>query len=129
MTKDALFLLEYLEDIIYKGGDGNFLIINFGGDYYIQCICDRGAYKIQCEAVGNMYLNEETKLNSHQKEQLLKLGWEEPYHGADGGNYSVYWPVDSEIKREKLLEYIFITAHKVYGAHEILEKEIILNLV
>ena len=121
------YLLDYIEQLIFNGGIGNFVIFNFG-EYFIQFGCDRGALELQGEAIGSEYLLEENKLNDEQIKHLLKLGWKEPNSDISGGNYYIKWPVASEEKREDLIGFIYTTAYEVYGHTEILEDGIILNL-
>lgn len=125
--KGQELILFGLEEIIYNGGEGNSFIINIGLDFYIQMACCRGDYEVICEAVSNRNIEvEEAKLSLSQKEKLYFLGWsaDNPY----GDNYFMKLPVDSSDKRAELVLLFVETAKEVYGAEEIREEDLILNL-
>ena len=51
-------ILSAIEQILYKGGKGNFVIFNLNSDFFIQMAAGRGDYEIYCEAISDNYLDE-----------------------------------------------------------------------
>ena len=55
-----------------------FMIIDrTGTNYYVQCIATEHG-ELYCEAVGNEYLDPETRINEEQELALIGLGWSSP---------------------------------------------------
>jgi len=116
-------ILWAIEEIIYKGGESNFVIFGLNSDYYIQIAAKRGDYEIYCEAVSDHYLEKE--LTNDQKSKLLNLSWNTPE--STEGNFHLTHKVYSESTREQLANLIFITAKDVYKCDTIDSNDI--NLV
>jgi len=66
-------------------------------NYYIQFAVDEGG--LFCEAVHNMYLEDEDKLTSDQVGELLELGWDPP-DNRDQNLYRTFHPAGEEDLRE-----------------------------
>ncbi len=124
--KNRIILVSIIEQLLYEGGDDNFVIFGLNSDYYIQLATSKGDYEIYCEAVSDNYLETEMSLTTKQKNNLNKLSWNQPQNSE--GNYYLEHKVDSELARKTLAELILNTANDVYHTKEINFDSIVLNL-
>lgn len=124
MKKESyLLLLSLIEEVVFNGGENNFVIIGLN-DYYIQLAGSKGAHEVRCEAVSNYYLDAEYLLNESQMNKLLEYNWLD----RSTENYKIIHPVDSEENRNALVELIFKTANEVYNVLDISAENIDLHL-
>ena len=71
--QDAEAVIERnLKKFTTDGGSGNFMIVSAGG-IYVQFAGSRGSSQIQCEAVGNDYLDHQHRLPPERVDELEKL--------------------------------------------------------
>ena len=61
-----------LQKLTTAGGNGNFMIVSVG-HAYVQFAGSRGSSQLQCEAVGNDYLDRQHRLPPEKIDELEKL--------------------------------------------------------
>lgn len=126
ITLNQELILALIEQLIYKGGKSNFVIIHLNTDYYIQMAAARGDYELYCEAVSDYYLMDRQVLSNTQKDTLAQLNWNAPQDTE--ANYILTHQVDSEQSRAALADLILRTAQDVYNCQYIEMEDILLNL-
>ncbi len=125
MENKAL-ILDTIEKIITKGGNGNFAVFTISDDYYIQVMANKGDGIMLCEAVSNKFLEGDARLSDAKIRQLEELYWNKP--SGDTPNFYQSHRVDSITSCEELAELIMATANNVYGSGKLVEADVNLNL-
>lgn len=104
-------IAESLKQIASDGGDGNFVIIQFGMNYYLQCAQVKGDAEILCEAVSNYYLPEEDHLDKNSQDKLIALGWSAYVKGY---NHTMLEQNCTNEDHLRLAQLLIQTANEVY---------------
>jgi hypothetical protein len=93
-----------------EGGSGNFMIVSVG-DMYVQFAGSRGLSRIQCEAVGNDYLDRQHRLSPEKIAELEKLYFVPQDAPA---NFAREFQVASEVHARHLAQLALNILEKIY---------------
>lgn len=100
-----------LQKLTTDGGSGNFMIV-YAGSIYVQFAGSRGSSQIQCEAVGNDYLDRQHRLPSEKIDELEKLHFDLQDEPA---NFVRDFEIPTEEHARKLARLALDILERIYG--------------
>jgi hypothetical protein len=123
--KNKTLILNTIQELLEKGGSGNFAIFALSEDYYIQMSLAKHAEQAWCEAVSNQFLEGAAKISEIKIQRLIEMNWNAP--SKESPNFYQIHRVDSVSSCEALADLLRNTAYNVYECRTI--EEAGLNLV
>lgn len=100
-----------LQRLTTDGGSGNFMIVSVG-DTYIQFAGSRGSSQINCEAVGNDYLDRQHRVPPEKIDELEKLHFDLQDEPA---NFVREFAVATEEQTREIARLALDILERIYG--------------
>ena len=117
-------ILDGLQRLTTEGGVSNFMIVS-AGEVYVQFAGSRGTRRVQCETIGNDFLNAKRKLAPERIDQLEKLHFDlqdEP------PNFARDFEVETAGQASELARLTLTILEEIYGCARTSPLEIELTL-